>query len=334
MTEPSQYFKGRTVQEQMDEVIGYVDKRAEEVAAAKADAVLQPAEAAKTEAQAAAEAAEAAKNATIAALPEIRQDISSLKTEDVALDGRLNTVELKVQTAEGNIVTIQGQIVALQNVQGEYLKKAGAEQTVTSQIMVPTTATGLRDTQIANGTRIQNDLDAYEPMIRNTGNQKISGVKDFVNGVDGQDYYHPCHVDNSADNIWKDIISFDYKDNRSCIFDIISMFNNNDVQNARIKIRMQGGGVGIQVIESEGTTESMAKASNYVVTLTGTVVTIKAYKRRKYTDLSAKLLVWHNYQTIETPPKITYPNATCADPSTETFDSMAVGSIVAYRNVN
>ena len=32
MTEPSQYFKGRTVQEQMNEVIGYVDARAAEVA--------------------------------------------------------------------------------------------------------------------------------------------------------------------------------------------------------------------------------------------------------------------------------------------------------------
>jgi len=32
MTDPSQYFKGRTVQEQMDEVIGYVDTRAAEVA--------------------------------------------------------------------------------------------------------------------------------------------------------------------------------------------------------------------------------------------------------------------------------------------------------------
>lgn len=122
MTEPSQYFKGRTVQEQMDEVIGYVDKRAEEVAAAKADVVLQPAEAAKTAAQAAAEAAEAAKNATIAALPEIRQDISGLKAEDTALDGRLDTVELKVQTAEGNIVTIQGQIVALQTADGQNVK--------------------------------------------------------------------------------------------------------------------------------------------------------------------------------------------------------------------
>ena len=107
MTEPSQYFKGRTVQEQMDEVIGYVDKRAEEVAAAKADDVLQPAEAAKTAAQAAAQEAEAAKNATIAALPAIQQDISDLKAENVALDGRLNTVELKVQTAEGDIAALQ-----------------------------------------------------------------------------------------------------------------------------------------------------------------------------------------------------------------------------------
>ena len=32
MTEPSQYFKGRTVQEQMNEVIGYVDTRSAEVA--------------------------------------------------------------------------------------------------------------------------------------------------------------------------------------------------------------------------------------------------------------------------------------------------------------
>ena len=32
MTDPSQYFRGRTVQEQMNEVIGYVDVRSAEVA--------------------------------------------------------------------------------------------------------------------------------------------------------------------------------------------------------------------------------------------------------------------------------------------------------------
>ena len=184
MTEPSQYFKGRTVQEQMDEVIGYVDKRAEEVAAAKADAVLQPAEQAKTAAQAAAEAAEAAKDTTLAALPEIRQDISGLKAEDVALDGRLDTVELKVQTAEGNIVTIQGQIVALQTADGQNVKITGNQnidgvKTFTSSPAVPAVATGTFDSKAANGTKLKNELDNYAPMIRNTGNQTINGIKVF-----------------------------------------------------------------------------------------------------------------------------------------------------------
>lgn len=135
MTEPSQYFKGRTVQEQMNEVIGYVDARTTEVATnvatAKATEVLQPAEDAKVAAIAAQEAAEDAQDAaesardtTLAALPTIQQDITDLKAEDVALDGRLDTVELKVQTAEGNIVTIQGQIVALQTADGQNVKIA------------------------------------------------------------------------------------------------------------------------------------------------------------------------------------------------------------------
>lgn len=179
--------------------------------------MLQPAEEAKTAAQAAAAAAEAAKDTTLAALPEIRQDISDLKAEDTALDGRLDTVELKVQTAEGNIVTIQGQIVALQGMQADYVKKAGAAQTVTSQIMVPTTATGLRDTQIANGSRIQNDLDAYTPMVRTTGSQTISGVKMFKSGVDGPDYHYSANTNNTKDNAWRDSLTFPYTDNHIMI---------------------------------------------------------------------------------------------------------------------
>ena len=167
MTEPSQYFKGRTVQEQMDEVIGYVDKRAEEVAAAKADDVLQPAEAAKTAAQAAQAAAEdaqagaeAARNTTLAALPDIQQDISDLRAENVALDGRLNTVELKVQTAEGNIVTIQGKITAIENKNAQQDSSIAALQT-------------------ADGQNVKiNDINQYAVGL--TGNQgPIAGMKIF-----------------------------------------------------------------------------------------------------------------------------------------------------------
>lgn len=83
--------------------------------------------------------------------------------------------DTRLTAAEGDIDTNTADITALQNVQADYVKKAGAAQTVTSQIMVPTTATGTRDTQIANGTRIQDDLDAYVPMVRTTGNTVKSG---------------------------------------------------------------------------------------------------------------------------------------------------------------
>lgn len=168
MTEPSQYFKGRTVQEQMEEVIGYVDKRAEEVAATKADAVLQPAEAAKTAAQAAAQAAEAAKDTTLAALPEIRQDISGLKAEDVALDGRLDNVELKVTTAEGNIVTIQGKITAIENKNTQQDSAIAALQTADGQNVKLT------------GT---NAIGNFAILL--TGNQDIAGDKNFLGHVIG-----------------------------------------------------------------------------------------------------------------------------------------------------
>lgn len=170
MTEPTQYFKGRTVQEQMDEVISYVDKRAEEVAAAKANAVLQPAEQAKTDAQAAAAAAEAAKDTTLAALPEIRQDISGLKAEDTALDGRLDTVEVKVQTAEGNIVTIQGKITAIEN------KDTQQDSAITAL-------------QTADGQNVKiNNINQYAVGL--TGNQdNIAGKKVFLNDCTGTSYF-------------------------------------------------------------------------------------------------------------------------------------------------
>ena len=160
MTEPSQYFKGRTVQEQMNEVIGYVDTRAAEVAAAKADDVLQPAEDAKDAAIAAQEAAEDARDTTLAALPQIQQDIADLKAEDVSIDGRLDTVELKVTTAEGNIVTIQGRVTAVETKNSQQDSAITALQTADAQ-----------------NVKI-NDINQYAVGL--TGNQRASGNKTWV----------------------------------------------------------------------------------------------------------------------------------------------------------
>ena len=112
-----------------------------------------------------AEAAIATANAASAAASAAASQAQTAASTVAGYDTRLTT-------AEGDITAIEGR-------EPDYLKKTGAAQMVTSQIMVPTTATGVRDTQIANGTRIQNDLDNYAPMARLSDYQVFDGIKIF-----------------------------------------------------------------------------------------------------------------------------------------------------------
>ena len=93
MTEPSQYFKGRTVQEQMDEVIGYVDTRAAEVAtAAIASDVAQVHQDmldADADAQAAAASAAAAAGTLANAVKKVGEASQSI-AGDIAVAGTLS----------------------------------------------------------------------------------------------------------------------------------------------------------------------------------------------------------------------------------------------------
>ena len=147
--EEHQQFFGK-----INEIIGNLAPTVDEAEAAIAQA---------TAAIASANDAVATANAASAAASAAASQAQTAATTVAGYDSRLTA-------AEGDIAGIEGR-------EPDYLKKDGAAQTVTSQIMVPTTATGLRDMQIANGSRIQNDLAAYEPMVRNTGNVSIYGRK-------------------------------------------------------------------------------------------------------------------------------------------------------------
>lgn len=159
----------------INEIIGNLAPTVDEAeqAIAQATQAVTDANAAITTANAASAAADAAaQQAQTAADTVAGYNTRLIAVEDEAAGNTANITDL-----QGRMGTAEGKITALQGVQGDYVKKAGAAQTVTSQIMVPTTATGLRDTQIANGTRIQNDLAAYEQMVRTTGNQSMAGIK-------------------------------------------------------------------------------------------------------------------------------------------------------------
>ena len=162
----------------INEIIGNLAPTVDEAEAAIAQATqaVTDANAAITTANAASTAADAAaQQAQTAANTVAGYNTRLIAVEDEAAGNTANITDL-----QDRMGTAEGKIAALQGVQGDYVKKAGAAQTVTSQIMVPTTATGKRDTQVANGSRVQNDLAAYEPMVRTTGNQDIAGVKTFT----------------------------------------------------------------------------------------------------------------------------------------------------------
>lgn len=111
MTDPSQYFKGRTVQEQMTEVIGYVDTRAAEVAtdaiASDVAQVHQDMLDADADASAAAASAAAAAGTLANAVKKTGESSQSI-AGDIAISGALSVsgaVTVPAPTGNTNAAT-------------------------------------------------------------------------------------------------------------------------------------------------------------------------------------------------------------------------------------
>ena len=131
-----------------------------------------------------AEQAIAQATAAIASANDAAATANAASAAASAAASQAQTAATTVADYDTRLTVAEGDIAAIEGRESDYLRKTGAAQTVTSQIMVPTTATGARDTQIANGVRIQSDLDNYTPMVRTTGNQVISGIKQFTTKVE------------------------------------------------------------------------------------------------------------------------------------------------------
>jgi hypothetical protein len=116
--------------------------------------------------------AEAAIAQATAAIADANAAIATANAASAAADAA-------AQSAQASAATVAGYNTRLTAVEGE-------------------ADTGVRDTQIANGTRIQNDLDAYEAMIRTTGNQSKAGTMKFDNPlISTPGDWHNCYTTNS-----------------------------------------------------------------------------------------------------------------------------------------
>ena len=162
MTDPSQYFRGRTVQEQMNEVIGYVDVRSAEVAtdAIAADVAQVHQDMLDADADATAAAASAAAAAgTLANAVKKTGEASQSIDGDIDLNDDLNV--------DGD-ATVGGTLA------------------VTGAVTVPTP---VNNTDAATKKYVD-DADALKISIADvntyalglTGNQNAAGIKTFTGG--------------------------------------------------------------------------------------------------------------------------------------------------------
>ena len=165
LSNPAQYISGRTVQEQMNSLIDYVDVRAAEVAtdaiASDVAQVHQDMLDADADATAAAASAAAAAGTLANAVKKTGESSQSI-AGDIDVSGDLDV---------GGDADITGAL----DVTGAI---TGNDASLIGTVTVPTEATGTFTMKSANSTKVKNELDNYAPMLRTTGNQTLTGVKE------------------------------------------------------------------------------------------------------------------------------------------------------------
>lgn len=165
LSNPAQYISGRTVQEQMNSLIDYVDQRAADVAvdAIASDVAQVHQDMLDADADAAAAAASAAAAAgTLANAVKKTGEVSQSIAGDIAVSGDLSA---------GGDAGVQGQLSVL----------GGCD--LRAPVKIPVTPTNNDDA--ASKKYVDDSLDNYTPMVRTTGNQTIAGSKVFASPITG-----------------------------------------------------------------------------------------------------------------------------------------------------
>ena len=279
MTDPSQYFKGRTVQEQMNEVIGYVDVRSAEVAtdAIASDVAQVHSDAADAHADALAAAASAAAAAgTLTNAVKKTGEASQSIDGDIDLNDDLNvdgdatiggalavTGAVTVPTPVNNTDAATKKYVDDQDALDVHLTGAqtvAGVKTFSSSPVVPTEATGTFSTKAANSTKIKDEIDNYGMVVRTSGNQTISGIKTFNSTItrNGGDVH----------NLIEDITSKKITSGEVWYAGRIRFYDSDNVEIGRIFIRANANGtttLGIEVRNSDGTLKFISLGTGDVI---------------------------------------------------------------------
>ena len=200
LSNPAQYISGRTVQEQMNSLIDYVDQRAAEVATdAIASDVLQvhsDAADAHTDALAAAASAAAAAGTLANAVKKTGEASQSI-AGDIAVTGALSGGSVSssgnvdgASIGSGTTPVVCGDLTAYGNVSLDDTALQGNLSVANPSALINLSGAGsvlvpapTSNSEAATKKYVDDALDSYAPMVRTTGNQTIAGVKSLSSSV-------------------------------------------------------------------------------------------------------------------------------------------------------
>ena len=215
LSNPAQYISGRTVQEQMNSLIDYVDTRAAEVAtdAIASDVAQVHSDAADAHTDALAAAASAAAAAgTLANAVKKTGEASQSIAGDIAVAGALSGGSI---SSSGNVdgatigsgatpvtcgdLTAYGSVslddTTLQGNLGVADPSALINLSGAGSVLVPAPTS---NSEAATKKYVDDSLAGYAPMVRTTGNQNVAGIK-TIPEIRQRTYYSTKHFNMPAD---------------------------------------------------------------------------------------------------------------------------------------
>ena len=240
LSNPAQYISGRTVQEQINSLIDYVDQRAADVAtdAIASDVAQVHQDMLDADADATAAAASAAAAAgTLANAVKKTGEASQSIAGDIAVGGDLSA--------------------------GGDLSVAGAAG-FTGPVTVPAPS---NNTDATTKKYVDDSLAGYVPMVRTTGNQTIAGTKTYT-GQQVWQYNTRREGAGTHDMLVDKVTDKTVTDNATWYSGRLRYYDSNDVEIGRFYIRMNANGTSslcCEVRNSDGTFKFVQIATGDVI---------------------------------------------------------------------
>ena len=248
LSNPAQYISGRTVQEQMNSLIDYVDQRAADVAldaiASDVAQVHQDMLDADADATAAAASAAAAAGTLTNAVKKTGEASQSI-AGDIVISGTLSAGQ----------TTLNGATAINANTSVTGALSVSGNATLSGVTSVTTEATGTYSNQAANGLKVKNELDNYAPMVRTSGNQTIAGTKTYT-GQQVWQYNTRREGAGTHDMLVDKVTDKTVADGATWYSGRLRFYDGNDVEFGRFYIRMNANGTSslcCEVRNSDGT---------------------------------------------------------------------------------